>query len=117
MLWRVLQTLRLRPESFSDSTDTNIRNAAVVLLLLTLWAQSGPGEEVRTPTISVRLFDYSGVSGKTLDAGLRETERILRSAGVEIAWVHCPADPGLVALATLCGTAPGPLTVVLHILP
>ena len=94
-----------------------MRNAAIVALLLMRWAQGGPVEELRTPAISVRLFDYAGVSGKTMDAGLRATERILKSAGVEVAWVHCPADPGLLALATPCRSAPGPLTIVLHILP
>lgn len=94
-----------------------MRNTEIVALLLILWAQDGPAEELRTPAISVRLFDYAGVSEKTMDAGLRETERILKSARVELAWVHCPADPVLLALATPCRSAPGPLTVVLQILP
>ena len=94
-----------------------MRIAMVFALLGALGAQGHPAEEVSTPSISVLVFDYAGVSGEILNAGLRDAKRILKSGGVEVVWVHCPVAPELLALVRPCRDAPGPLTLVLHILP
>ena len=94
-----------------------MRIAVVFALLGALGAEGHPAEEVSTPSISVLVFDYAGVSSEILNAGLRDATRILKSGGVEVVWVHCPVAPELLALVRPCRDAPGPLALVLHILP
>jgi hypothetical protein len=94
-----------------------MRIAVAFALLGALGAEGRPVKEVSTPSISVLVFDYAGVSGEVLNAGLRDATRILKSGGVEVVWVHCPVAPELLALARPCRDDPGPLALVLHILP
>src|SRR3954468_23525374 len=94
-----------------------MRIAVVVVLLGAFGAEGHPSKQTPTPLISVLVFDYAGLSGEILNTGLREATRILKSGGVEVAWVHCPVAPGLLALVRPCRDAPGPLALVLHILP
>jgi len=94
-----------------------MRITVVFALLGTIGAEGYPANELFTPSISVLVFDYAGVSGEILDAGLSSAKRILKSGGVEVVWVHCPVAPELLAAVRLCRDAPGPLSLVLHILP
>ncbi len=91
--------------------------AVAFALLGALGAEGRPAEEVSTTSISVLVFDYAGVSGEVLNAVLRAATRVLKSGGVEVVWVHCPVAPELLALVRPCRDAPGPLALVLHILP
>ena len=94
-----------------------MRNSAIFALLGALCAQGCLAGEASGPTISVLVYDYAGGSADTLNAGLRAAQRILKSGGVEVEWVHCPVAPELLALERQCRDARGPLTLELHILP
>ena len=94
-----------------------MRNVATVLVLGTLWPQGSAGGEVSKASISVLVFDYAGVPAEILGAGLIETKRILGSGGVEAVWIHCPVAPERLSLERRCRDTPGPLTLVLQILP
>ena len=94
-----------------------MRIAVVFVLLGAFGAEGHPPKQTPTPLISVLVFDYAGVSGEVLNAGLGNATRILKSGGVEVVWVHCPVAPELLALVRPCRDAPGPLALVLHILP
>jgi hypothetical protein len=94
-----------------------MRTAAVFVLLGAFGAEGHPSKQTPTPLISVLVFDYAGLSGEVLHAGLGNATRILKSGGVEVVWVHCPVAPELLALVRPCRDAPGPLALVLHILP
>jgi hypothetical protein len=92
-----------------------MRDSAIFALLLC--AQGCLAGEASGPTISVLVYDYACGSAGTLNAGLREAQRVLKSGGVEVEWVQCPVAPELVALERQCRDAREPLTLELHILP
>jgi hypothetical protein len=93
-----------------------MRDAVIFAVLGVLWAQHSRAERPPVSTISVRVFDQAGVRKRTLKIGLEEAGRILRSAGVEAAWIHCSVDPVRLPTADGCRDTPGPLTLVLQIL-
>jgi hypothetical protein len=94
-----------------------MRIAVVFVLLGVFGAEGHPPKQTPTPLISVLVFDFAGVSGEVLNTGLRQATRILKSGGVEVVWVHCPVAPELLASVRPCMDAPGPLALVLHVLP
>jgi hypothetical protein len=94
-----------------------MRIAVVFALLEALSAAGYQPDEVSTPSILVLVFDNAGLSEDILNRGLAEAERVLKSGGVEVVWVRCAVTPQLLALVKPCRDAPGPLALVLHILP
>lgn len=85
--------------------------ALVVFTALVLQAESHR-------SISVLVFDYARVPAEILQPAMRESSRLLESAGVKPVWTECPVVPEQLASHARCGAAiPGPLTLVVHILP
>ena len=58
-----------------------MRIEVVFVLLGAFGAEVYPAEQTPTGLISVLVFDYAGVSGEVLNAGLRDATRILKSGG------------------------------------
>jgi hypothetical protein len=46
-------------------------------------------------TMTVRVYDYAAVPPGTLRGAEEEASRILRAAGVELAWLDCPESGGV----------------------
>jgi len=67
--------------------------------------------------ITLVIFDYADVPAKILESAMRESKRILASAGVELLWVRCPTTPERLALEQSCQDLPGSSTLLLQILP
>jgi hypothetical protein len=66
--------------------------------------------------ITIGVYDYAGMGTASLAAAKRATSRILRNAGVSIAWMTCP-DPDTAPWDAGCANLVGPLKIALHILP
>ena len=67
--------------------------------------------------ITLRVYDYAQVSPRTLGHAEEEASRILRTAGVEMAWVDCPTSVEVAANYPACEPPLGAMAVDLRILP
>ncbi|MBA4182327.1 MAG: hypothetical protein C0506_17225, partial [Anaerolinea sp.] len=84
-----------------------------MLILAAVLAMSANAEMVLT----VRVYDYTQVSGKTIRKAEEVARRIYEKAGVETEWIHCPAVPGEVGRFPECRKPMSGTDVILHILP
>ena len=61
------------------------------------------GHEVKAgPRIIIRMHDYAGVKGDTVERAEKETARIFRKAGIETSWVECPVTHAELAQYPAC---------------
>ena len=74
-------------------------------------------ETKASPGITVRIYDYAGVSSGEMRRAEEEASRILRAAGVEIEWVDCPTSPAEAHNYPACEPPLGAVAVDLRILP
>ena len=91
-----------------------------VLLGINSTALSGalPSNESKSsPGVTVRVYDYAGVSSGEMRRAEEEASRILRAAGVEIEWVDCPTSPAEAHNYPACEPPLGAMAVDLRILP
>ena len=63
--------------------------------------------------ITVRIYDYAQVRGRTLEGAKREATKVLRKAGVETVWLDCYG--ATVAENPACRQSLGPSDLVLRI--
>ena len=70
-----------------------------------------------TLQMTVRVYDYAHVLPRTLGHAEEEASRILRAAGVEMAWVDCPTSVDVAANYPACEPPLGAMAVDLRILP
>jgi hypothetical protein len=80
-------------------------------------AKDAPGEVETRFQIAVRVYNYAGVTGRTLLRAEEEGTRIFRKAGLEVVWLECSLSPSPEGQATPCQTPLGAITVNLKILP
>jgi hypothetical protein len=55
------------------------------------------GENDPSPTITVRIYNYSQASSVVLSGAEREARRILGKAGLRAVWLECPVGPTTVS--------------------
>ncbi len=68
------------------------------------------------PTITIWVYNYTGVAKKTLAQAEGEIDRILVKAGVDIEWVSCPVSEKEMINNSLCQERMSSLTLGLVIL-
>lgn len=77
-----------------------------------------PRAEPNTPPqLTIRIYDYAGVSEKTLARAFHEAEKIYRKAGIAVPVVLCrpiPVDP---SVDPHCGTPAGPTVIQVRLVP
>ena len=81
-------------------------------LVGTLPAQS-PRPESK---IQVFVYNYAGVSPKTLARAEREAARIYSRTGIETEWLDCPLTPAEAAQFPACQLLPSPARLALRLL-
>ncbi|HET6181911.1 MAG TPA: hypothetical protein VFE61_33650 [Candidatus Sulfotelmatobacter sp.] len=86
---------------------------ATVLLGVNFAAPASSSQD--NTTITILVIDSARVSPPVLGQSEVEAARIFRAAGIETAWVNCPA--GSESVADLCRVVPGANQFVLHIVP
>jgi hypothetical protein len=79
--------------------------------------KDAPGEVETRFQITVRIYNYAGVTDGTLLRAEEEGTRIFRKAGVEAVWLECGAARSLEEQVPPCETPLGAITVNLKILP
>jgi hypothetical protein len=94
-----------------------MRRVVMLAILGTCRVYGSHPDSADEPAITVRVFDYAGVSSDTFARALREAGRVLLSGGIEVSWIRCPVDHDGVRSDRDCQDEPGPLTLVVHILP
>jgi hypothetical protein len=86
----------------------------LVLLGVLSWNSVALARDWSTVQIKVVVNDSVGVSGPILNQAESEAGRILRAAGIEIAWADCPRE---VIVQEACRVATDSSQLVLHIVP
>ena len=67
--------------------------------------------------LTVKIYDYAGVSPRILGRARAEAARIYRRAGIETVWMVCAVDNRLGPREPACSQAPGFTSLVLRIVP
>jgi hypothetical protein len=67
--------------------------------------------------ITVRVYDYAGVSQEMLATAEGEAGRILYAAGIGTEWLDCTGRPGTNLGNAACDRPFGPTDIILRILP
>ena len=78
------------------------------------FAGSFPGQQL-VPTLTVRVYDYSGVPAAQLAEMETEVTRILSKAGIRSAWLNCRVSVTELAKHPDCEHSRTPTTIVLRI--
>ncbi|HWR49692.1 MAG TPA: hypothetical protein VN428_01200 [Bryobacteraceae bacterium] len=94
-----------------------MRNPAVLFVLGVICLRGYAAEKPPAQIINVLVFDFASVPADILNRAMSESKRIVESAGVRFLWIDCPVAPERLASEESCRDAPGPLTLVLHVLP
>ena len=80
-------------------------------------AKDAPGEVEPRFQITVRVYNYAGVTSGTLLKAEEEGARIFRKAGVEATWIDCAASHSPEEQVPPCQISLGAIAVNLKILP
>lgn len=67
--------------------------------------------------LTVRVYNHAHVTAAELTRAEDEAARILRRAGIEIAWMDCPLSEAEVETYPACKRPPGPTDLFLKIVP
>ena len=67
--------------------------------------------------LTVKIYDYAGVSPRTLGGARAEAARIYRKAGLETVWMECAVDDRPGPRQPICSQVPVFTSLVLRILP
>ena len=67
--------------------------------------------------LTVKIYDYTGVSPRILGRARAEAARIYRRAGLETVWMVCAVDDRPGPRHPACSEAPGFTSLVLRIVP
>jgi len=67
--------------------------------------------------ITARVYSYAAVSRGTLLGAERESSRIFREAGVEVAWLDCPTSHAEEEKYSACAAPMGAMAVDLRVVP
>jgi hypothetical protein len=70
-----------------------------------------------SPRITVRVYNYAGVSRPTLAGAEKEASRIFREAGIETSWQDCPTSHAEEEAFPGCAQLLGPPGVDVRIIP
>ena len=107
-----------------NGASTRIAWAGVAMLITLLLvtprnstAKRDPGTRSADLKMSVRVYNYAGVSRGTLLGAEAESSRIFRQAGVEVAWLDCTTSPSPEGESPACETPMGVIAVNLRVLP
>lgn len=66
-----------------------------VLLVLPLIALASASAQTVKPTLTIRLYDYAGVSERTVSDTIKVAAKVFEQAGIGLAWEQCttPVSP------------------------
>jgi len=67
--------------------------------------------------ITARVYNYAAVSRETLLGAEKESSRIFREAGVEVAWLDCPTSHAEEEKYPACAAPMGAMAVDLRVVP
>lgn len=84
-----------------------------MLTLTALLAMSANAETILT----VRVYDYTGLSDNTILKAEALAGQIFRKAGVETDWVHCPTERGQEDRFPGCRKPKTESDIILHVIP
>ena len=92
---------------------------ALPMLAVALWPglTAAAAEVGHRRSFIVRVYNYAGVSDKTLSNAELTARRIFRRAGVETEWIGCPKDRREEPRYTACQTPPSAADMVLSVVP
>ena len=94
---------------------------ALSTLLMTslpsLRAEAPVGLPQDDATLTVRLYNYAGVSEEILQEAGEGTQAIYRRAGVETRWIECPTRADQPSMDPSCSERPGPHVIQMRIMP
>jgi hypothetical protein len=90
-----------------------MRTTPTILTLAALLAMSANAESVLT----VRVYDYTGLSDNTILKAEALAQKIFHKAGVETEFVHCPTERGEEDLFPGCRKPRTAEDLILHICP
>ena len=102
--------------------NSELRRGVALAILLAVAFAGCAGQRVMggvepRSQITVRIYNYAGVSRRTLLGAEGESSRIFRKAGVEVAWLDCTAAHFPEEKHTDCRTPLGAIAVNLSVLP
>jgi hypothetical protein len=107
----------------SRDSGSGIRHSGLGLALLLTYAslchaavQSTAAAD-GSPRITVRVYNYAGVSRATLAGAEKEASRIFREAGIETSWQDCPTSHAEEEAFPGCAQVLGPAGVDVRIIP
>jgi hypothetical protein len=84
------------------------------LLSLLAWLASGAFAQ---PDLTVRVYDYMGVSDNTLSNAESVARRIFQRAGIEAEWVRCATEREAERWYPGCRKPKGAWDLILHVVP
>jgi hypothetical protein len=88
----------------------------LMIALGTVLAAAGAQAD-HAPAVTVRVYDFAGVSGKSLAKAEAEARHILRRAGIETEWLACPKNRDEEDRYPACQKPMRPGDVILQIVP
>ena len=93
--------------------------ATLLLAFQTLAAQpETPGDQpAGGPTLTVRIYDYAGLSEAMLHRAAEKTRHVYRTAGIETLWMQCRVSLDQPEKNPGCEAEPGPTVLQMKILP
>ena len=102
--------------------NSKLRRDVALAILLTVAFTGFAGQHVMGGVeprfqITVRIYNYAGVSRGTLLGAEEESSRIFRKAGLEVAWLDCTAAHSPEEKHSDCQTPVGAIAVNLSLLP
>jgi hypothetical protein len=89
---------------------------ATIALVWTTGRLAGAGNDSQ-PQLVILVHDFAGLSNTILESAEAHATMILKDAGVQLLWRHCPAGPEPPSQPDACPETPAPAELVLQILP
>ncbi len=91
----------------------------VIKLAGALWTvlATADAQTAGDPKLTVRVYDYAGVSNATLSKAESAAQRIFHKAGIDSEWIGCPKDAGEWSRYPACSGPGRAEDVILKLVP
>ena len=86
-----------------------------LIMAIVAWPGLGQPERAERLRVGVRVIDQAGVSPEVMQRATQEVSHILRQAGVEADWLHCPLGEQSPETRRQCNQKLGPMDFWLHL--
>ena len=99
-----------------------IVGTAALFVLVSLPVAAGApervsGESAAWSELTVRIYDYAGLSGGYLRRAADKARHVLQQLGIKTRWIQCRVSLDELVKNPVCETEPGPTVLQMKILP